>query len=367
MTTNKQLNISKLPAIPDKVAQEYKEKQNLIVNRVNDLLNSRDDINKLIGYNSLNIMHDKHENHAIFMGNVFQVNEYQLFKTTLPWVYRAYHNQGFSYDYFQVEIKAWIQAINEFIDPEFRKEIVTIYEWILANHENLIQLSKKAKKNIEEIPVKWQETYNQYLQYLLAGDHLKADKFYKETINNREEARDFYEYVIKNTLYEVGSLWENGEISIAKEHMASSISSKILSNIYMDFLSDTTEKDKIIITSIANEFHEIGGRIIADSLEFAGWDVEYLGADTSIADLIKLLKELKPFALGLSISMMFNLENLINTIEKIKATPELKELKILVGGRVLNENPDLWKKTGADAWAKDSKGAVKIIEKWWQS
>ncbi|MFW6229755.1 MAG: cobalamin-binding protein, partial [Halanaerobium sp.] len=117
MTTNKQLNISKLPAIPDKVAQEYKEKQNLIVNRVNDLLNSRDDINKLIGYNSLNIMHDNHENHAIFMSNVFQVNEYQLFKTTLPWVYKAYRNQGFSYDYFQVEIKAWIQAINEFIDP----------------------------------------------------------------------------------------------------------------------------------------------------------------------------------------------------------------------------------------------------------
>ena len=362
----KEFDISKLPNIPEKAANQYKEKKNLMINRVNDLLNSRDDINQLIGYNPFNIMHDNHDNHAVFMSNIFQVNNYQLFKTTLPWVYKAYHNQGFSYKYFQVELTAWIQAVQEFIEPEKRKEIIAVYEWILANHENIIELSKKTEGDVKEIPEKWQKTYHQYLQYILAGDHLEAEELCRKTIDTSKEAQEFFEHVIKNALYEVGKLWETGKVSIAEEHMASSISSRVLANIYMDFLSQPSEKGKIVVTSIANEFHEIGGRIVADSLEFAGWDVKYLGADTPVADLIELLKEQEPFVLGLSISMSFNLENLIKTIEKIKATSELKDLKILVGGKVLNENPGLWEKTAADGWARDSGEAVQMIEDWWQ-
>ncbi len=366
MVNNSQLDISSLPDIPSEVANEYKDKLNLIINRVNNTLNSRDDINKLIGYNSLSTMHDLNENNAKFMSNLFQINDYQLFKTTLPWVYKAYYNQGFSYKYFRVEIKVWIEAVKEFIKPEFREEIIAVYKWILDNHENIIQLSKEVKVNNEEIPEKWQKTYSQFLQYLLAGDHLEADKLSKEIIETKEDARDFFEYVIKNALYEVGELWENGKVSIAEEHMASSISSRVLSNIYMNFLDNISEKGKIVITSIANEFHELGARIIADSLELEGWDVKYLGADTPLIDLIKLLVDHKPFALGLSVSMSFNLENLINAVNKIKATPELEDLKIFVGGKVFNENPGLWKKTGADGWARNSEKAVEIVEDWWQ-
>lgn len=366
MAKNNQLNISSLPEIPEQAVKQYEKKLNLILNRVNEILSSRDDLNNLIGYNSLSIMYDLNENNAKFMSNVFQINDYQLFKTTLPWAYKSYHNQGFSYEYFQVEIKAWIEAIKEFMEPETRKEILTVYKWILNNHKNIIQLSKKAEENIEEIPEKWQETYNQFLQHLLAGDHHKADKLCKETIDTRQDAREFFEYVIKNGLYEVGELWETGKVSIAEEHMASSISSRILSNIYLDFLDNLTEKGKIVVTSIANEFHEIGARIVADSLEFEGWDVKYLGSDTPLKDLIELLKAQEPFALGLSVSMSFNLENVIKAVEKIKAVPELKDLKILVGGRVFNDNPGLWEKTGADAWARNSDEAVQIVEDWWQ-
>ena len=148
--------------------------------------------------------------------------------------------------------------------------------------------------------------------------------------------------------------------------MASSIASRVLSNIYMDFLGDISVKEKIVVTAIANEFHEIGARIIADSLEFEGWDVKYLGADTPINDLIELLIDQQPFALGLSVSMSFNLKNLIDTVDKIKRVTELEDLRILVGGKVFNDNPGLWKKTGADAFAKSAEEAVRILEGWWQ-
>ncbi|MFN2364445.1 MAG: cobalamin-binding protein, partial [Halarsenatibacteraceae bacterium] len=91
MVNDNQLDISKLPDIPEAAADQYKEKQNLMINRVNEILNSRDDINQLIGYNSLSMMHDNHENQAKFMSNILQINDYRLFKTTFPWAYKSYH------------------------------------------------------------------------------------------------------------------------------------------------------------------------------------------------------------------------------------------------------------------------------------
>jgi len=37
----------------------------------------------------------------------------------------------------------------------------------------------------------------------------------------------------------------------------------------------------------------------------------------------------------------------------------------MVGGRVFNENPDIWKITGADGWAPDAKKAVELARGWW--
>ncbi|MGM0414900.1 MAG: hypothetical protein ACQEQP_06990, partial [Bacillota bacterium] len=69
MAKNNQLNISSLPEIPEQAVKQYEKKLNLILNRVNDILSSRDDLNNLIGYNSLSIMYDLNENNAKFMSN----------------------------------------------------------------------------------------------------------------------------------------------------------------------------------------------------------------------------------------------------------------------------------------------------------
>lgn len=58
-------------------------------------------------------------------------------------------------------------------------------------------------------------------------------------------------------MYEIGLLWEKGLISVAQEHLATSIVMRIMSYLYMDFILVENTKGKAIITASANEYHEI--------------------------------------------------------------------------------------------------------------
>jgi len=298
------------------------------------------------------------------MYNSFQLNDSKLFINTIIWVYKTYNEQGFSYDYFPVELNEWISAIKKYMSNENKDSIIKVYKWMLKHHKTFIQKSKTVEVNKSEIPEKHLDLYNKFLKYLLQGKYNKCLKISKDNVTNKEEMIDFFEYIIKPAMYEIGELWAGGEISIAKEHLTSSIVSRINSSLYSQFISLEITKGKVVISPISNEFHELGARIIADSLETNGWEIYYLGANTPLNDLIDLLITTKPTLVGLSAAMPFNIDNLKKTVKKIREQPELKDMKILVGGKVLNDNPELWKKIGADGWAKDSQEAIQIAEKW---
>ncbi|MCC3145157.1 cobalamin-dependent protein [Halanaerobium sp. Z-7514] len=360
-------NLAELPVITADAAAEYKEKKEILTETVNEQLSSRNDIFELIGHNPISKMQNNHDNHARFMANIFKLNDYKLLLRTVIWVYMTYHSHDFSFDYFSVELKAWIEAIEEKLSSESAGQIIEIYNFMLDNHQNFIELSKEIDNAQIDIPADMETTYNLFFKYLLNGDHKKALMLAKEEIEEKEDLQIFFNHIIKPAMYEVGFLWQKGAISEAEEHLASSIVARVISGLYI-YIIDLVEnsKGKAVISAAANEYHEIGSRIIADSLEMDGWDVEHLGADTPVEALIDFLKMQQPTLLGLSVSMAFNLDNLNETIAKIKSKPELKDLKIMVGGKIFNENPELWKKTGADTWAKDGEEAVEIAKKWWE-
>ena len=358
------INISEIPEVSKEAAEEYGKNIDVMIKKVDQDMSEKENLNQLIGDNPLNKMEDNHKNHANFMYNSFQLNDPELFLNTIIWVYKTYNNHGFSYDYFPVELRSWISAVKKYLSTETQNSIIKVYKWMLNYHQIFIEESKKAEVVESEIPDDYLDLYNQFLKHLLLGDYNKCLLVSRENVETKKEMLEFFEYVIKPTLYKIGTLWEDGEISIAQEHLASSIVTRINSFLYSQFISLDVTKGKAVISSIANEFHEIGARIIADSLETNGWDVDYLGANTPLNDLIDLLIKQEPLLVGLSVSMPFNVDNLNYAVKKIKTHSELNDIKILVGGKVLNDNRDLWKKIDADGWAEDSQEAIQVAEGW---
>lgn len=359
-------NFYKIPKVSLEAAEEYKNKLDLLIEKVNNKLFSRNDITDLIGDNPINKMYNNHENHAKFMYNSFKLNDKKLFYTTINWVYRTYSNHGFSYDYFLVELKAWMEAVEETIEDKKAEEINKVYSWMIDHHDKFIRESKVIEPIKFETKNDFSGLYKEFLKCLLQGNHKHCIITAQQKVETKEDMLLFFEEVIKPTMYKIGSLWEEGEISTAEEHLASSIVSRIISSLYSRFIYLENDKGKAVISAIANEYHEIGSRIVSDSLEMDGWDVEHLGADTPTEDLIEFISKEDLFLIGLSAALPFNIDNLVSTIEIIKAIDTLRDIKILVGGKVFNDNPELWKKTGADAWAKDGREAAEIAESWWE-
>ncbi len=114
--------------------------------------------------------------------------------------------------------------------------------------------------------------------------------------------KDFFTEVIRASLYKIGQLWEEGKISVAEEHISSAIA-------YGGHKTRNKrgKKVRVIITSAPNEFHDLGGRIVADFLEYEGFNVYYLGANTPLNDVLSLARKIRPKILGISVAMPFKL------------------------------------------------------------
>jgi len=351
----------KLP-ISYESAEDYEKKKDFMLDFVNTEMSKRKDSVQLIGGNSLQMMFDNHRNHINFMINVFKFSLFELLIKIVPWVYRSYHNHGFSYDYFLVELGTWKRAIKKFLNESSATEIIKTYDWLIEKLEIMVELSKNQETFTIKLEDEWRDKKNQFLSYILEGDFEKALKFTKKIVKKYEDIENFYLKIIQPALYDVGNLWETGKISVAEEHLATSIVGRVMANIYILFPKTKKSKLKAIVASSPNEYHELGGRIVADFLEMDRWDVSYLGANVPEQELIKIVKKTKPKLIALSVTMPFNLEKAEKIIKSLK-NMESYIPKIMVGGIAFNIMPDLYKTVGADFWAKDAKEAVEIARK----
>jgi diguanylate cyclase (GGDEF)-like protein len=356
--------IRRLPKVSSNAVQVYEDHLELLINYVNNQMskiNGDENFNDKLSKKTYN----NHMRHGEFMLTALRFDDYRFFYETIIWVYNFYQHHGFAYENFLLELEAWTKGVKKYIDSSYSEEIINIYRWMIENHDYFIEASENYSYNNIDLPEEIKETCDLLINYILDNDYESCLKIVKLYIGSIEDLYYFYDKIIIYIMNEIGFLWQKNRITVAREHLASSIVNRILSYIYSEFLSLNQTKGDALLTTVENEHHGIGCRIIADSLERDGWNVQYLGMDTPNKDLISYLEKEQPFLLGLSVTMAFNLNQVIKIINEIRSKDSIKNTKIIIGGKCLNEQSDLWKKTGADAWAKNSIEAVQIARKWW--
>ncbi|WP_160688156.1 cobalamin-dependent protein [Clostridium sp. C2-6-12] len=199
------------------------------------------------------------------------------------------------------------------------------------------------------------------MNYLLNFEKQKAAKFILDKLENNVDIREVYIKYLQGALYEIGDLWMNGKISIAKEHYCTALIQHIVSLIYPYLFQNSTNKGKVMFSvSAGNELHEIGIRMVTDFFELDGWDTYYLGANLPIQAIIRELKEKKVDLLAISITMGNNIQFATDLISNIRSNEALRDIKIIVGGRIFNQVKGLWKKTNADGYGENAYESVRI-------
>ena len=181
------------------------------------------------------------------------------------------------------------------------------------------------------VPALLETAGNRFSTYLLAGDRFGCRSVVEELLAADVPVLSIYQDIYQQALYHVGELWEQNKISVAREHIATSIVESLLSLTFPLICNVNPTGKRVVVACTRHELHQLGARMVADILEMHGWDSHFLGANTPVDSLIHLLKDLHPHLLCLSLSTQMNMSALLTTISQVRGP--FPALPIAVGGQ----------------------------------
>ena len=351
-------------ALPVSCIEEYELRSPLLQAFVDDAMLDVIRREKLIPPDAENMMLNNHQQHVRFMGAAFRLRSPALFTRTLPWVYHAYRNHGFSYDYFLRALSCWKAALQKHLHSATVTAITPIYDWILVHHDEWIRLADALDD--QHLGSMLSDRQGELLRMLLAGQHRSALDLMQREVRDPEDVLSFYRDMLQPVMYEIGNRWQCGSVSVAEEHMASAIVSRLMAGMpFVTAPCRSRTPDRAIVSTAHQETHELGAWMIADLLHLKqDWDVRYLGADTPVGDVVAMAERIQPSLIAFSVTMVFHIPRIGRFVHELREREALSQTRVLVGGQAFCMVPELWRGTHADAYASDLASALEQSAKW---
>ncbi len=120
-----------------------------------------------------------------------------------------------------------------------------------------------------------------------------------------------------------------------------------------------TTHGRVVLATVKGDLHDIGQNIVRLLLENYGFEVTDLGRDTAPERVLEAVRSLHAPLCGLSALMTTTVPAMAETIDLLHR--EAPWCRVMVGGAVLTE--EYAEKIGADAYAGDAMGAVRVAER----
>jgi methanogenic corrinoid protein MtbC1 len=86
----------------------------------------------------------------------------------------------------------------------------------------------------------------------------------------------------------------------------------------------------VAVVCVPGDVHALGAELLAQYLEYQGWDVLFLGASMPEEDMLRLLEQQQPEALVISIRMIAFLPALRGLVQRVRE--RLPDMQIMAGG-----------------------------------
>lgn len=163
----------------------------------------------------------------------------------------------------------------------------------------------------------------------------------------------------------VGDRYDAGEYYLPELILAGEMMKQLGNLVKPRLGSKTVQKKphgKVVIGTVAGDIHDIGKDIVAFMLEVNDFEVYNLGVDVSEKTFVEKISEVRPEIVGMSGFLTLTYEQMKKTIEAIKKAGMRDQVKIMVGGTIMNE--EAAKFVGADAYGADANAAVKLAKSW---
>jgi methylmalonyl-CoA mutase cobalamin-binding domain/chain len=197
-----------------------------------------------------------------------------------------------------------------------------------------------------------------FLASVREGGPAAAMRMVADLLEREQSVRDVYLGVLEPAQHEIGRLWQTNRLSVAEEHYVTATTQLVMAQLYPRVFVEPPTRPCVVVACVAAELHEIGARMVADLLQIAGFDTQFVGANVPVQDLVRFIADCDAQAVGLSATIGAHLGRVEDTIRAIRANARTAGVKVVVGGYPFCRIDTLWQRVGADACAANARDAV---------
>ncbi|MBV9170785.1 MAG: cobalamin-dependent protein, partial [Chloroflexi bacterium] len=193
-----------------------------------------------------------------------------------------------------------------------------------------------------------------YVPLQLAGERAAARSLMlQEGLAAGLSVANLYRSVLEPAQYRVGDLWGADQISVAREHLASSVTEAVMVDLAASAAREPDTGMRVVVACVQGELHDIGARMVADLLELDGFTVRFLGADVPTDSLVTIVAEELATVLVVSAAMAERLVELRVAVARLRQAYG-RGLRIFVGGQVMQWAADAVRALEVDLAAGDA-------------
>lgn len=180
------------------------------------------------------------------------------------------------------------------------------------------------------------ELLRRYCDAVVVGDATEARHVVDEAVARGVPPRTVYLSILVESQRVVGTLWHQGKLSVALEHVASHITIAEMGRIRSVLKRRPPLGKRVAVSCVQGDNHLVGARVIADFLYFDGWEVDFLGIDTPTEALVSFVKDRRCDLVGLSCTTIDLIPNLKVAAAAVKdAEPRVR---VLAGGAAIEQS-----------------------------
>jgi methanogenic corrinoid protein MtbC1 len=190
-------------------------------------------------------------------------------------------------------------------------------------------------------------TRHVFLTAVLGGQRQNALNIVEEALHAGHTQVEIYLNVFAKSLHRVGELWEMNKISVAQEHMATSITQFVIAAIYPRMVSTGSRRGTMVVTGVAGELHQVGSNLVADTMEANGWAVRFLGTNLPSASVLAAVEESSADVLGISTTIVANLPAAAELVRAVRSKLNGRAPRIILGGGAYRFAPQFAREVGA--------------------
>jgi methanogenic corrinoid protein MtbC1 len=137
-----------------------------------------------------------------------------------------------------------------------------------------------------------------YAATLLDGSPDLAERVLAEALDGGLDGPAVYAKVIAPALHWIGDRWEEGDFSIADEHLAIATTQRVVARMHARLfpVRIAGRRARVLLACVEGEHHRVGLSLISDVLAAEGFEVLELGANLPTPDLLYAVETHQPAA-----------------------------------------------------------------------